>query len=91
MCPRGVFFDTVAAFLSHCCELKDGAEIDRGEIYAAYTTYCEQEGYKAVSRIACYNRFRSFINVGERRDKKGPRFFTGVMLNNAPSLADCSD
>ena len=70
--------DTVAAFMNDCCIFDSNSEIERGELYTAYTTYCEDEGYKAISRIACYNRIRAYSQIGERREMKGQRYFTGV-------------
>jgi putative DNA primase/helicase len=71
--------DTVAAFVTDCCEFGQNVETERTALYDAYTTYCENEGYKAVSRIACYNRIRAYSQVGERKEPR-ERFFTGITI-----------
>ena len=69
--------DTVAAFVADCCEFGEGFEIERTKVYDTYTTYCQNEGFEAVSRIACYNRIRSNTQVGEKI-KNGVNYFTGI-------------
>lgn len=69
--------DTVAAFVADCCEFGEGFEIERTKVYDAYTTYCQNEGFEAVSRIACYNRIRANTQVGEKI-KNGVNYFTGI-------------
>jgi P4 family phage/plasmid primase-like protien len=69
--------DTVAAFVADCCEFGEGFEIERTKVYDAYTTFCQNEGFEAVSRIACYNRMRANMQVGEKI-KDGVNYFTGI-------------
>jgi len=69
--------DTVAAFVADCCEFGEVFEIERTKIYSTYTIYCQNEGFEAVSRIACYNRIRTNTQVGEKI-KNGVNYFTGI-------------
>jgi putative DNA primase/helicase len=71
--------DTVAAFINDCCVFDANSEIERGELFAAYQKYCENDGYKEISRIACYNRVRAYTQIGERKESKG-RYFTGILV-----------
>jgi len=70
--------DTIAAFINDCCSFDANSEIERGELFTAYQKYCESEGYKEVSRIACYNRIRAYSQVGEKREMQGKRYFTNI-------------
>jgi putative DNA primase/helicase len=72
--------DTVAAFIADCCEFAQDAEIERTELYTAYTQYCDGEGFEAVSRRFCYDRVRAQFRLGEKTDEKGKRYFTGLRL-----------
>lgn len=71
--------DTIAAFINDCCAFDANAETERGELFTAYQKYCENEGYKEISRIACYNRIRAYTQVGERKEAKA-RYFTGIVI-----------
>jgi putative DNA primase/helicase len=71
--------DTVAAFVADCCEFGEGLEVERTKIYDAYTTYCQNEGFEAASRIACYNRIRAYPQVGEKKEPNA-RYFTGIRI-----------
>lgn len=71
--------DTVVAFASERCEFVPEGEIGRKELYAAYVNYCENEGFRAASRNACYNRVRAYPHVGEKKGEDD-RCFTGVRL-----------
>ena len=70
--------DTVAAFVNDCCIFDSNVEVERGELYTAYSQYCEDEGYKAISRHACYGRIRAYSQVAEKGDGK-KRYFTGIV------------
>jgi P4 family phage/plasmid primase-like protien len=69
--------DTVAAFVNDCCIFDSNVSVERGELYTAYSQYCEDEGYKAISRHACYGRIRAYSQVAEKGDGK-KRYFTGI-------------
>jgi len=71
--------DTVAAFVNDCCIFDSNVEVERGELYTAYGKYCEDEGYKAISRRACYDRMRTYSQVGERKEPKN-RYFSGILV-----------
>jgi len=72
--------DTIASFVFDCCEFGDEFETERTQIYDAYVTYCQKEGFEAESRISCYNRIRSNPQVGEKRERKGMRHFKGINI-----------
>jgi P4 family phage/plasmid primase-like protien len=72
--------DTVAAFVNDCCVFDVNAETERGELFTAYQRYCESEGYKEISRIACYNRIRAHSQISEKREMQGKRYFTGIKI-----------
>jgi len=71
--------DTVKAFIDDCCQFNLEAKIERGEVYTAYTQYCQDEGFKAISRRACYDRIRAYPQVGEMREPQN-RYFTGISV-----------
>jgi len=69
--------DTVAAFISDCCFFDINATIERGELYTAYTKYCEEEKYKTIGRNEYYNKVRAYSQVTEKGDGK-KRYFVGI-------------
>ena len=69
--------DTVAAFVNDCCVFDSNSQIERGELYTAYDTYCKAEGYQALNRHTCYRKFRAYSQVAEKGNGK-KRFFTGI-------------
>ncbi|MFQ6044176.1 MAG: phage/plasmid primase, P4 family, partial [Candidatus Poribacteria bacterium] len=75
--------DTVAAFVNECCLFDSNAEVERGALYSAYTTFCENDNFKAISRRACYDRIRAHAQVDERRESNGTRYFTGIRIKQS--------
>lgn len=71
--------DTVTAFVSDHCEFDPHAKTERTELYNAYTTYCEAEGFEKESRRACYNRIRAYPQVNEQKEPKA-RYFIGIRI-----------
>ena len=71
--------DTVAAFVADCCEFNQDAKTERTSLYDAYTTYCENEGFEAISRRACYDRIRAYAQVNEQRESDA-RYFFGIWI-----------
>jgi putative DNA primase/helicase len=71
--------NTVAAFVSECCEFDPNAQVERGELYAAYTKYCASAGYTSVSNAYCYAEIRKYPQVGEMKSPK-TRYFTGIKI-----------
>lgn len=70
--------DTVFAFITDWC-VREGAT-ERSEFYNIYCKYCEEEGYRPVSRQGCYLRVRA-LGIGEKT-VRGKRFFDRIMPKN---------
>ena len=72
--------DSVAAFVTDCCEFDSNAEITRKELHTAYTQYCNNSGYEeTVNRNAFYERIRTYIQVSEKKIT-GVDYFAGIRL-----------
>jgi putative DNA primase/helicase len=79
--------DTVARFITECCELGTGCEARTAELYFAYSEWCEQEGGQAEAR-ATFGRL-----LGQRMDLQqmkidGDRGWNGIRLKDNDSKGD---
>lgn len=53
--------DTLAAFMSDCCVVRPGIVVKAGELYKAYTTWCEDNGERPISQR----------RLGQKLDERG--------------------
>lgn len=72
--------DPVKAFVDECCKLDPLVRIERGSLYDSFCTYCNETGFKAVTRNIFYQRLRTFREIRELRDSE-KRMFEGIKLN----------
>lgn len=75
----------LSAFVAECCEVDEGATVERGALYAAYLRWAEEEG---ITRPYSKNRFgialRSIVPaLGEERPRSygaRMRYYSGIRL-----------
>ena len=72
--------DPVKAFVDECCKLDPSVRIERGSLYDSFCIYCNETGFKAVTRNIFYQRLRIFKEIREIRDSE-KRMFEGIKLN----------
>ncbi len=67
--------DLVAAFISICIDIKEGASLSRKDVYSVFREYCELNGFAPLTDVSFTRRFRDTLKpeevvvMGERRYK----------------------
>ncbi len=75
----------VGAFVNDRCEVAEGLEVGRDELYDAYKAWCEENGRRAVADKAGFGRdlHASVPTVGTTKHRvfgKETRYYTGLTL-----------
>lgn len=71
--------DTVEAFLVDGEHKVPGEKTERGQLFSAYSNYCEQSERQALNRTNFYRALRS-KGYAETKDNNGARYFYGISL-----------
>lgn len=80
----------VAAFVSMCCDLKSGTEVDKVPLYKAYADYMTEHDMDPLDDIRFATKLKEAVQasgrtLGEYRatadDGKRPRAWNGIQLN----------
>ncbi|MBX7253223.1 MAG: hypothetical protein K1X50_14675 [Candidatus Promineofilum sp.] len=76
--------DTLGQFIAECCHVAEGATARGGELYAAYTTWAEQNGLRPLSnkRLGSALRERGYASD---RDGRGNYWIGLGLLAAAPT------
>jgi putative DNA primase/helicase len=72
--------DRLAGFLADCCELRQHTSAGVGELYDAYSEWCESNGEEALGKRAFGERLRD-RGLSQRKADKGLRRWVGMRLN----------
>ena len=73
-------------FLEDCCTLASDGRVFNKELYAAYTAFCEENGWKCESKQVFYDQLSSVPDVFAKRiriGKENRQGHTGISLKNA--------
>lgn len=71
--------DPVKAFVDECCKLDPVSRIERGSLYDAFCRYCNEAGFRSVTRNNFYQRLRIFREIREIKTPDA-RMFEGIKL-----------
>ena len=79
--------DRLAGFLADCCELGPHYTVAVGELFEAYTGWCEDAGEEALGKRAFGERLRD-RGATQRRGEKGLHLWVGVRIKHQVTLGD---
>lgn len=80
----------VAAFVSMCCDVKAGTEIDKADLYRVYSEYCIERDIDPIDSTQFSRRLKDAVQAGGRvlgehrattDDGRRPNAWRGVRLN----------
>jgi len=72
--------DPVKGFISDACIFDANERTERGALYISFTRYCDEAGFKAITRNAFYQRIRVFREIQDIQEHNGERVFSGIKL-----------
>jgi len=74
----------VLCYVEEQCELADGAEVSKADLYDNYKEYCKQNGYTSLNNANFFRELVSvFRNLKERRPRnnaKRERYINGIKI-----------
>ena len=71
--------DVLGDFIAECCILGPRYEVAKGELYQAYTTWCEDNRERPLGKKEFISRLQD-RGIGERKGAKGVRLHVGIGL-----------
>jgi putative DNA primase/helicase len=77
--------NSVLSFVDECCEIRDGAECSRDEMFSRYREFCNNAGLKAVSQTSFNKEIEGLDqSIIKGKDNLGRRrTWRGIMFNDA--------
>jgi len=79
--------DRLGGFLADCCEERPNVSVAVGELYDAYTKWCEENGEEPLGKRAFGERLRD-RGIAQRRSDKGRRLWVGIRINHQVTKGD---
>lgn len=85
--------DMLAAFMSDCCVVRADAVVKASDLYKAYTTWCEENGERAVTqrRLGQQLTERGFERRRMGKDDNWHRVGIGLLANPGQAPTDPTD
>lgn len=75
--------DDVANFFRECCCLNKNGVVSRAEMYEAYCSYAEEQGFQKMSSTKFFRRFKKIAHEnGVRDDTNAGRRYKGISVKS---------